>query len=97
MIRYGVLFQFPSFGVFRAAPFGRSGSDAPDQTENNRKSEADDEILCGQQGDARRRRVGAVSVSDGRIIVSALLGLIGIPIECLCWFAIYRMMKPCML
>lgn len=35
-----------------------------------------------------------LSVSDGRIIVSALLGLIGIPIECLCWFAIYRMMKP---
>ena len=35
-----------------------------------------------------------LSVSDGRIIVSALLGLIGIPIECLGWFAIYRMMKP---
>ena len=35
-----------------------------------------------------------LSVADGRIIVSALLGLIGIPIECLCWFAIYRMMKP---
>ena len=35
-----------------------------------------------------------LSVSDGRIIVSALLGFIGIPIECLCWFAIYRMMKP---
>ncbi len=35
-----------------------------------------------------------LSVSDGRIIASALLGLIGIPIECLCWFAIYRMMKP---
>ena len=35
-----------------------------------------------------------LSVSDGRIIVSALLGLIGIPIECLCWLAIYRMMKP---
>ena len=36
-----------------------------------------------------------LSVSDGRIIVSALLGLIGIPIECLCWFAIYRMINPC--
>lgn len=31
-----------------------------------------------------------LSVSDGRIFASALLGLIGIPIECLCWFAIYR-------
>ena len=36
-----------------------------------------------------------LSVSDGRIYASALLGLVGIPIECLCWFAIYRMMKPC--
>jgi hypothetical protein len=35
-----------------------------------------------------------LSVSDGRIIASALLGLIGIPVECLCWFAIYRMIKP---
>ena len=35
-----------------------------------------------------------LSVSDGRIIASALLGLVGIPIECRCWFAIYRMMKP---
>ena len=35
-----------------------------------------------------------LSVSDGRIFASALLGLIGIPIECLCWFAIYRMIKP---
>lgn len=35
-----------------------------------------------------------LSVSDGRIIASALLGLIGIPIECLCWFAIYRMIRP---
>ena len=32
-----------------------------------------------------------LSVSDGRIFASALLGLIGIPVECLCWFAIYRM------
>ncbi len=35
-----------------------------------------------------------LSVSDGRIIASALLGLIGIPVECLCWFAIYRMIEP---
>ncbi len=35
-----------------------------------------------------------LSVSDGRIIASALLGLIGIPVECLCWFAIYRMIQP---
>ena len=33
-------------------------------------------------------------VSDGRIIASALLGLVGIPLECLCWFAVYRMIKP---
>ena len=35
-----------------------------------------------------------LSVSEGRIFASALLGLIGIPIECLCWFAIYRMLTP---
>ncbi len=34
-----------------------------------------------------------LSVSAGRIFASALLGLIGIPIECLCWFAVYRMIK----
>ena len=33
-------------------------------------------------------------VSDERIVISAILGLIGIPIECLCWFAVYRMIKP---
>ena len=33
-------------------------------------------------------------VPDGRIFASALLGLIGIPIECLCWFAVYRMIWP---
>lgn len=27
-----------------------------------------------------------VTVTDGRISASALLGLIGIPVECLCWF-----------
>ena len=35
-----------------------------------------------------------LSVSDARIIASALLGLIGIPIECLCWFAVCRMIRP---
>ena len=35
-----------------------------------------------------------LSVSDGRIFASALLGLIGIPIESLCWFAIYRLIRP---
>ena len=34
-----------------------------------------------------------LSVSDDRIYASALLGLIGIPIECLCWFAIYRVIR----
>ena len=32
-----------------------------------------------------------LSVSDGRIFASALLGLIGIPLECLCYFAVYRL------
>lgn len=32
-----------------------------------------------------------LTVSDGRIAASALLGLIGIPIECLCYFGIYRL------
>lgn len=36
-----------------------------------------------------------LSVPDGRIFASAILGLIGIPIECLCWFAIYRMIRVC--
>ena len=35
-----------------------------------------------------------LSVSDGRIFASAMLGLIGIPLECLCWFAIYRLIQP---
>ena len=35
-----------------------------------------------------------LSVSDGRIFASAVLGLIGIPLECLCWFAVYRMIQP---
>ena len=32
-----------------------------------------------------------LAVSDGRIFWSALLGMIGIPLECLCYFAIYRL------
>lgn len=32
-----------------------------------------------------------LSVSDGRIFWSAILGLIGIPLECLCYFSIYRL------
>ncbi|MBQ3286552.1 MAG: hypothetical protein IJH45_01215 [Firmicutes bacterium] len=35
-----------------------------------------------------------LSVSDGRIIASALLGLVFIPVECLCWFAVWRMIRP---
>ncbi len=35
-----------------------------------------------------------LSVSDGRIFASAVLGLIGIPLECLCWFAVCRMIQP---
>ena len=35
-----------------------------------------------------------LSVPDGRIIASALLGLIFIPVECLSWFAVFRMIKP---
>ena len=35
-----------------------------------------------------------LTVSDGRIFASALLGLVGIPIECLCWFAVYRIIQP---
>lgn len=32
-----------------------------------------------------------LNVSDGRIFWSAVLGLIGIPLECLCYFAVYRL------
>ncbi len=35
-----------------------------------------------------------MQISDERIISSAIYGLIGIPIECLCWFSIYRVIKP---
>lgn len=33
-----------------------------------------------------------LTVSDGRIFTSALLGMIGIPVECLSYFGIYRLM-----
>lgn len=32
-----------------------------------------------------------LDVSDGRIFASAVIGLIGIPVECLCYFSIYRL------
>lgn len=35
-----------------------------------------------------------LAVSDGRIFWSAILGLIGIPLEGLCYFAIYRLIVP---
>ncbi len=35
-----------------------------------------------------------LSVPDWRIYASAILGLIGIPLECLCWAAVHRMIKP---
>ena len=33
-----------------------------------------------------------LTVSDGRVFASSLLGMIGIPIECLSYFGIYRLM-----
>jgi len=35
-----------------------------------------------------------LNLSDGRIFWSALLGLIGIPLEALCCFAVYRLIAP---
>ena len=35
-----------------------------------------------------------LAVSDRRIFWSAILGLIGIPLECLCYFAVYRLIVP---
>ncbi len=32
-----------------------------------------------------------LTVSDGRIFWAAILGLIGIPLECLCYFSVYRL------
>ena len=37
---------------------------------------------------------GYLNLSDGRIFWSALLGLIGIPLEALCYFAVYRLIVP---
>ena len=34
-----------------------------------------------------------LSVTDGRIFASSLLGLVFIPVECLCWFAVFRMIR----
>ena len=58
-----------------------------------------DMLLCWGVTDPKVTELPAMftrylSVSDGRIFASALLGLIGIPLECLCWFAIYRMIRP---
>ena len=35
-----------------------------------------------------------LDVSDGRLIWSAVLGMIGIPLAALCWFAVYRLIAP---
>ena len=35
-----------------------------------------------------------LNLSDGRIFWSALLGLIGIPLEALCYFAVHRLIAP---
>ena len=35
-----------------------------------------------------------LNVSDGRIFLSAIIGLIGIPLVCLCYFSIYRLIAP---
>ncbi len=45
--------------------------------------------------DGLERKLSAyLSLSDTQIFVSALLGFIGIPLEGLCYFAIYRMIAP---
>ena len=41
-----------------------------------------------------RKLSSYLSLSDTQIFVSALLGFIGIPLEGLCYFAIYRMIAP---
>ena len=35
-----------------------------------------------------------MDVSDGRLLWSAVLGMIGIPLAALCWFAVYRLIVP---
>ena len=49
-----------------------------------------DESLVGLE----RKLSAYLSLSDTQIFVSALLGFIGIPLEGLCYFAIYRMIAP---
>ncbi|MBQ5316210.1 MAG: hypothetical protein J6I96_01520 [Oscillospiraceae bacterium] len=49
-----------------------------------------DETLSGMEQYFSRY----ISVSDTRIFLSAIFGMIGIPIECLCYFAIYRLIEP---
>lgn len=49
-----------------------------------------DESLYGLE----RKLSAYLSLSDTQIFVSALLGFIGIPLEGLCYFAIYRMIAP---
>lgn len=49
-----------------------------------------DESLTGLQG----MLSAYVSLSDTRLFWSAFLGLIGIPMEGLCYFAIYRLIAP---
>ena len=49
-----------------------------------------DETLSGMEQYFSRY----IGVSNARIFWSALLGMIGIPTECLCYFAIYRMIAP---
>ena len=49
-----------------------------------------DESLYGLE----RKLSAYLSLSDTQIFVSALLGFIGIPLEGLCYFAVYRMIAP---
>ena len=60
---------------------------------------AGDFILGYGTGDAsldglERKLSAYLSLSDTQIFVSALLGFIGIPLEGLCYFAVYRMIAP---
>ncbi|MBQ8088191.1 MAG: hypothetical protein IJ234_07200 [Clostridia bacterium] len=49
-----------------------------------------DEALTGLE----RKLSAYLELSDGRIFFSAVLGLIGIPLEGLCYFGIYRLIAP---
>ena len=60
---------------------------------------AGDMLLGWGVGDAARPGLEGflsayLGLSDGRIFWSSLLGLIGIPLEALCCFAVYRLIKP---